>query len=74
MLKYFLLTIFFINTLSSSQLITQQWLNTKPRSIAKDFYIWRYLGQDITPAQAILALGQGRNINNKFQFITNTCV
>ncbi len=45
--------------------ITQDWLDSKPRSIAKDFYIWRYLNQDITPQEAIKALGQARNVNNK---------
>lgn len=42
-----------------------QWIKSKPRTIAKDFYIWQYLDQDITPEQAIEALGQARSVNYK---------
>ena len=45
--------------------ITMNWLQKQPRSIAKDFYIWRYLNQNITPDQANKALGQVRSFNNK---------
>jgi len=48
--------------------ITQNWLKTKPRSYAKDFYILRYLKQNITPSEAIWALGEAKNVNNKLFF------
>jgi len=50
---------------ASANEITLQWLKDKPRTYAKDFYIWQYLKQDITPTQAISALGQANNVNNK---------
>jgi soluble lytic murein transglycosylase len=46
-------------------IITKKWLDTKPRSIAKDFYIWRYLDQNITPDEAIDILGEVKNVNKK---------
>ena len=48
--------------------ITLEWLEDKPRTYAKDFYIWQFLNQDITPTQAIEALGQANNVNNKLFF------
>ncbi|RLA72126.1 MAG: lytic transglycosylase domain-containing protein [Epsilonproteobacteria bacterium] len=65
MIKYLLVFGLLFTSLNANKIITQEWLNTKPRSIAKDFYLWRYLNQDITPDQAIIALGQARNVNNK---------
>jgi soluble lytic murein transglycosylase len=44
------------------------WLHDKPRSITKDFYIWRYLNQDITPAQADEAFYQSNRVNNKILY------
>ncbi len=64
MIRLVLILIFSTSIYAQHQ-ITQKWLDTKPRSIAKDFYIWRYLNQDITPKQAIKALGQARTVNNK---------
>ncbi|WP_419769654.1 MAG: transglycosylase SLT domain-containing protein [Candidatus Marinarcus sp.] len=46
-----------------SNTITLDWLNEKPRSYAKNFYIWQFLQQDITPNEAALALEQARNVN-----------
>ena len=65
MFKILFLLIFFLNILNAQYQITQKWLDTKPRSIAKDFYIWRYLNQNITPDEAIWALGEARNVNTK---------
>ncbi|WP_456450382.1 lytic transglycosylase domain-containing protein [Hydrogenimonas sp.] len=45
--------------------ITLEWLAQKPRSYAKDFYIWRYFGQNITPEQADAAFYQIRSVNWK---------
>lgn len=65
--KVLLFTIFVIYTLTlnASTQISKQWLQNKPRSYAKDFYIWRYLNQDIKPQDAIWALGETRNVNSK---------
>jgi len=48
--------------------ITLDWLKDKPRTYAKDFYIWQFLKQDITPEDAISALGQARYVNNRLLF------
>ncbi len=45
--------------------ITLEWLSSKPRSYAKDFYIWRYFDQNITPAEADSAFYQLRSVNWK---------
>ena len=52
-------------TLWGSQTITLEWLSSKPRSYAKDFYIWRYFDQNITPAQADEAFYQIKSVNWK---------
>jgi len=65
-LRYFLsIFVLFSLCLYGETLITKQWLQNKPRSYAKDFYIWRYLNQNITPDDAIWALGEAKNVNNK---------
>lgn len=60
----------FISTLygTSNDKITLEWLEKKPTSFAKDFYIWRYLNQNITPEQSNEALGQVRYLNNKILY------
>ena len=45
--------------------ITLDFLASKPRSIERDFYIWRYLDQNITPAQAQKALELSYHVNRK---------
>jgi len=55
----------FVLNLNGSNEVKKQWLKNKPRSFAKDFYIWRYLNQNIKPSEAIWALGQARYVNNK---------
>ena len=50
---------------SNSKQITLQWLEDKPRTITKDFFIYEYLQQDITADQALEALGQAKNVNTK---------
>lgn len=56
-------------TLFSSNLsckeITLEFLNSKPRSITKDFYIWKFLDQDISPLDAKIALTQVNKLNYK---------
>jgi len=63
-LKIYLLIIYIFLNLNANT-ITKEWLQNKPRSFAKDFYIWRYLNQNITPNNAIWALGETRYVNNK---------
>jgi len=59
-------TVLFANILfANSSEITLEWLKDKPRTYAKDFYIWQYLKQEITPQEAIDALGQARYVNNR---------
>jgi len=52
----------------ASDTITMSWLKQQPNSIAKDFYIWRYLDQNITPTQALEACKQINTLNNKLFF------
>lgn len=56
--------------------ITLNWLEKKPKSLYKDFYIWQYLKQDITPVQALEALGQTRYMGPKIfdEFIKNMMI
>lgn len=55
--------------LSSNDAITLSWLEDKPRSVTKDFYIWQFLQQDISPDEAAYALGEAKNVN--FILFTN---
>ena len=48
--------------------ISKEWLKKQPRSYAKDFYIWRFLDQNISSDDAIWALGEAKHINNKLLF------
>lgn len=59
-----LFSLLIASTLSSNEDITLSWLEDKPRSVTKDFYIWQFLQQDITPDEAALALGEAQNVNN----------
>jgi len=45
--------------------ITLEFLQSKPRSIARDYYIWRYLEQNITPVQAQRALELAQRVSKK---------
>ncbi len=45
--------------------VTLEDINTKPRSLAKNFMIWQFLHQDITPAQADEAFYQYRDVNTR---------
>ncbi len=69
-----LLTINLFAIDKSKHNITMDWLKQQPKSIAKDFYIWRYLAQDITPSEAIEACTQINRFNNKlfFRYITKS--
>lgn len=52
----------------ASQNITLSWLNEKPKSVAKDFYIYRYLSQDITSNQALEALSGVKYLGNSILY------
>ncbi len=45
--------------------VTLEQIERMPRSFAKDFYIWRYLDQNITPAEADRAFYQVKSVNWK---------
>lgn len=62
--KFFLLFAFCLISLNASE-ITLEWLQSKPKSTAKDFYIWRFLNQkDINESVAKEAYSQ-INFENK---------
>ena len=52
-------------TLSLSAEVSLEEINTKPPSLAKNFMIWQFLHQDITPAQADDAFYQYRNVSTR---------
>ncbi|MEA3498302.1 MAG: lytic transglycosylase domain-containing protein [Campylobacterota bacterium] len=65
--KKLLLLLIALNLFANND-ITMDWLKQQPKSIAKDFYIWRYLNQDITSKEALNALKQINRFNNKLFF------
>lgn len=67
MIKIFLTILLSFNIYADIN-ITKEWLKTKPRSYYKDFYIWRYLDQNISPNDAIWALGEAKRVNNKLLY------
>jgi soluble lytic murein transglycosylase len=75
LMKLLLLFIFTTSLFSfTNENITLKWLENQPRSFAKDFYIWRYLKQNITPKESNKALSQVRYLNNKilYRYITKS--
>ena len=60
--------LFLLSTLLSAQ-ITLEEINSKPASRAKNFLIWQFLKQDITPCQADNAFDQIQNVNTKLFFM-----
>ena len=59
-----LLALVLISTCSSAK-ITLKDIESKPQSRAKDFMIWQYLKQNITPSQADAAFKQVDNSKNR---------
>lgn len=53
---------------SSSWGITLSEINDKPSSHSKNFLIWEFLHQDITPAEASAAFYQVEGVNERFLF------
>jgi len=58
--KKFLIVLLLFN-LAYSKIITKEFLKNKPKSYAKDFYLYLYLKQNITPKDALWALSQAKN-------------
>ena len=55
----------FLPLLLFSKEITLDFISKKPSSIAKDYYIWRFLDQNITPNEAKKAFYQTKRVNRK---------
>ncbi|MRI83242.1 MAG: hypothetical protein C6I00_02370 [Nitratiruptor sp.] len=51
--------------LAQGKEIDLHWLEGQPTSRAKDYYIWRYLQQPVTPSQARAALQQAQRVTPK---------
>ncbi|BAF69911.1 transglycosylase SLT domain-containing protein [Nitratiruptor sp. SB155-2] len=60
--------LFFLPCLLFSKEITLDYLVSKPRSIPKDYYIWRFLDQNVTALDAQKALEQASFVNRKIFF------
>jgi len=45
--------------------ITLSWLKSKPKSYARDFYIYRFFDKNITSQEALEALDLVKNVNSK---------
>jgi len=65
-MKQFFLVVLFIFSFAKD--ITIEFIDTLPYSIAKDYYIWRFLDQNIDSIQADRAFYQIKNMNNKLLY------
>ncbi len=63
-MRQILLFLLFLSVIFSKE-ITLDFLNSKPKSIYKDYYIWRYLDQNITSETALKLLGDTKRVNKK---------
>ena len=63
-MRTIILLFFIIGTLFSRE-ITLEFLNSKPKSIYKDYYIWRYLDNNISSKTALKLLGDTKRVNRK---------
>ena len=57
--------IIFLPLLLFAQEITLDFILSKPRSIARDYYIYRFLDQNITPDEANIVFYKIKNVNKK---------
>lgn len=64
MMRILFFTVFVLSTYLQAHITLAQ-INDKPKSIAKDFMIWQYLQQNITPEQAQRAFDQIDYFNTK---------
>jgi len=68
MLRVLFLVIFIIYNISEARIVTLQEIHQMPRSIEKDYYIWRFLRyKATTPAEAKIAIKEISHINKKLQ-------
>jgi len=58
-------SLFLLPLLLFSKEVTLEFISSKPTSIAKDYYIWRFLDQNITATEANEAFYQVKNVNRK---------
>lgn len=65
----FYIVLFLFSALSLNGAVTLNNINTKPPCRAKDFMIWQYLQQDITPLEAKKAYSQVSSKGDKFLFL-----
>jgi len=64
----FILALFIVNGMAEDN-ITKEWLNEKPKSYIKDFYLWRYIEQNKgNDNDVIWALSEANNANHKIFF------
>lgn len=61
---FLLFILLLASSLKAQDSLTLQWLENKPRSITKDFYIWQFLQQEVTPHEVAFALGEAKNVNS----------
>lgn len=54
-----------ISNISFSKEITYKFLQSKPKSIYKDYYIWRYLDQNISSNNAFSLISEVKSMNKK---------
>ncbi|WP_281951049.1 transglycosylase SLT domain-containing protein [Nitrosophilus kaiyonis] len=57
--------IFLLPLLLFSKEVTLDFLSSKPASVAKDYYIWKFFDQNITKKEAWEAFYQIKNVNRK---------
>lgn len=57
--------LFLLSGIIFSKEITLDFLNSKPKSIYKDYYIWRYLDNNISSKTALKLLGDTKRVNRK---------
>jgi len=62
--KFIILFALFLN-FSYAKNISFDFLNNLPRSTSKDYYIWKYLDNNITTKQAYILMSQVYNMNKK---------
>jgi soluble lytic murein transglycosylase len=66
MFKFIFILFVLIQNLSSEETkISREWLQEKPKSHIKDFYLWRYMDQNQNDDDIIWALSEANNANHK---------
>jgi soluble lytic murein transglycosylase len=66
MFRFIIIAFFlFQNIYATETKVTKEWLNEKPKSHIKDFYLWRYIEQNQNDDDIIWALSEANNANHK---------